>query len=103
MKKHGLLILFTLFLQMLQAQDRFDLLEEKLNQLSQTYPGINDKVELSVNAVSIQEFVRAIGNSNVLNVNVDPALDIKITNNFNNVNAKDVFLFLCRKYDLDIA
>ncbi|MBK7816346.1 MAG: hypothetical protein IPJ60_01615 [Sphingobacteriaceae bacterium] len=44
----------------------------------------------------------AIGLSNNLNVNVDPGLDIKLTNNFSKVTAKEVFLFLCKRYDLDI-
>lgn len=85
------------------GQDRFDILEEKLNQLSKTYPGINEKVELSVNGVSLQEFVRAIGASNNLNISIDPALDFKVNNNFKDVTAKDVFIFLCKRYDLDIS
>jgi type IV pilus assembly protein PilQ len=86
-----------------KGQDRFDILDEKLNQLSKNYPGLNEKVELSVNSVSIQEFVRAIGTNNNLNVNVEPTLDIKITNNFKNVTAKEVFIFLCKRFDLEIV
>lgn len=100
--KIKLSILLFLFFCFSYGQDRFDLMEEKLNQLAKSYPGLNEKVELSVNAVSIQEFVRAIGTNNNLNVNVEPTLDIKITNNFKNVSAKDVFIFLCKKNDLDI-
>lgn len=100
--KTKLTLLFLILFFLSKAQDRFDLIEEKLNQLAKSYPGLNEKVELSVNAVSIQEFVRAIGTNNNLNVNVEPALDIKITNNFKNVSAKDVFIFLCKKNDLDI-
>ncbi len=86
-----------------KAQDRFDIIEEKLTQLSKNYPGLNDKVELSVSSAPIQEFIRAIGTNNNLNVNVDPTIDVKVSNNFNNVTAMDVFLFLCKKYDLDIT
>jgi type IV pilus assembly protein PilQ len=101
--KAKLLLLFIILAVFSKAQDRFDLIEEKLNQLAKSYPGLNEKVELSVNGVSIQEFVRAIGTSNNLNVNVDPSVDIKVVNNFKNVSAKDVFIFLCKKNDLDIA
>lgn len=87
----------------LNAQDRFDLLEQKLDQVAKNYPGINDKVELSMNGVSIQEYIRAIGTNNNLNVNVDPALDIKLSNSFSKVSVKEVFLFLCKRYDLDIV
>lgn len=85
------------------AQDRFDLLDEKLTQLSKNYPGLNEKVELSVNGVSIQDFIRAIGTNNNLNVTVEPTLDIKVSSNFKKVTAKDVFMFLCRKHDLEIT
>jgi type IV pilus assembly protein PilQ len=98
-----LIVLSVLILSsFLKAQDRLDVLDEKLNQLSKTYPGINDKVELSMNGATIQEYVRAIGQSNNLNVNVDAGLDIKLTNTFSKVTAKEVFLFLCKRYDLDI-
>jgi type IV pilus assembly protein PilQ len=94
------IILFTCSISW--AQDRLDVLDEKLNQLAKSYPGINDKVEVSMNGATIQEYVRAIGNSNNLNVNIDPGLDIKLTNSFSKVTAKEVFLFLCKRYDLDI-
>ncbi len=85
-----------------QAQDRLDVIDEKLNQLAKSYPGINDKVDLSMSGATIQEYIKAIGASNNLNVNVEPTLDIKLSNNFSKVTAKEVFLFLCKRYDLDI-
>src|SRR6218665_2490694 len=101
--KIKLLILYMLLLGSLSAQDRFDLLEERLNQVAKDYPGLNDKVELAVNNASIQDFIRAIAQSNNLNVTVDPGLDIKISNNFKNVSAREIFIFLCKKNDLDIG
>ena len=101
--KTRLTILLLILITFLKAQDRFDLMEEKLNQLAKNYPGLEEKVELSVTSVSIQEFIRAIGTSNNLNVTVEPNLDIKITNNFKNITAKDVFVFLCKKFELEIA
>jgi len=93
---------FLCIASLVQAQDRFDVLEEKLNQMAKSYPGVDEKVEVSLNGASIQEYVKAIGVSNNLNVSVDVTLDIKISNSFSKVTAKDVFLFLCRRYDLDI-
>lgn len=84
------------------AQDRFDLLDEKLMQLSKNYPGINEQVDLSMSGASIQEYIKTIGATNNINVNVDPSLDIKLSNNFSKVTAREVFLFLCKRYDLDI-
>jgi len=86
-----------------RAQDRFDVLDEKLNQMAKSYPGMNDKVDLSLSNASIQEYVKAIAANNSLNVNIDPTIDIKLSNNFSKVSAKEVFIFLCKRYDLDIS
>ncbi|MCC6370520.1 MAG: general secretion pathway protein GspD [Bacteroidia bacterium] len=102
MKKIKLLFILCIFAFSINAQDRFDLLDEKLNQLAKNYPGINEQVDLSMNGVSVQEYIRTIGTTNNINVNVDPSLDIKLTNTFSKVSAREVFLFLCKRYDLDI-
>lgn len=84
-------------------QDRFTVIEEKLKELSKETLGLNEKVELSVNGIAIQEFIRALATSNNLNVSVDPSLSAKVINNFSNVTVADVLLFLCKKYDLDVT
>ncbi len=84
-------------------QERYTAIEAKLKELSATNPGLNEKVELSVNGVAIQEFIRALAATNNLNMSVDAGLDTKIVNNFSNVNVSDVLLFLVKKYDLDIS
>jgi type IV pilus assembly protein PilQ len=95
-----LLFLFTGYLA--RGQDRFDVLDEKLNQLAKNYPGVNEQVDVSMNGATIQEYIRVIGATNNINVNVDPSLDIKLSNSFSKVTAKEVFIFLCKRYDLDI-
>lgn len=82
---------------------RFDRIEKKLAELSVTVPGLNNKVELSVNGLPIQEFIRGLALTNNLNVSVEPDLDTKVLDNFSNVTVTDVFLFLCRRYQLDIT
>ena len=85
------------------SQDRFTAIEKKLDELRKDVPGLDDKVELSVNGVAIQDFVRGLAASNNLNVSVDPSLNVKIYNNFSNVTVSDVILFLCKKYDLELS
>jgi type IV pilus assembly protein PilQ len=87
----------------ISAQDRFTAIENKLKELSKDSPGLNEKVELSVNGASIPDFIRGIANANNLNVSVDPGISGKIVNNFSNVTVSDVLLFLCKKYDLDVS
>ncbi len=102
MKTRVLITVFLCITFFANAQDRFDVMEEKLTQLAKSYPGIEEKVTLSMNGATLQEYIRAIGINNNINVSVDASLDVKLNNNFNSVTAKEVFLFLCKRYDLDI-
>lgn len=98
-----LFVISFLFSISVKSQDRFAILEQKLIEVGKSSPGISEKVDLSMNGVTIQEYIRAIGVNNNLNVTVDPSIDVKIVNNFSKVTAQDVFLFLCRNYNLDIT
>lgn len=103
MKTRIIVLVLIAFCYVANAQDRFAILEQKLIELGKTSaPGLNEKVDLSINGASIQEFIRAVGVSNNLNVNVDPTIDAKIVNNFSKVSAQEIFLFLCKNYNLDI-
>lgn len=103
LKKQLFVILFLITTLANAQQDRFTVIEEKLEELSKETPGLNEKVELSLNGVAIQEFIRGLATSNNLNVSIDPNLSVKIVNNFSNVTVADVLLFLCKKYELDIT
>jgi type IV pilus assembly protein PilQ len=83
--------------------ERIGKIEKKLNELAVTVPGLNNKVELSVNSLPIQEFIRGLALSNNLNVSVESNLNTEILDNFSNVTVIDVFLFLCQRYQLDIT
>lgn len=102
---HYFLILFCSFslLTASAQQDRLDKIEAYLKVLNKDVPGLNEKVELSVNGVSIQEFIRGLATAHNLNVSIDPSINITIVNNFSNATVSDVLLFLCRQYDLDIT
>jgi type IV pilus assembly protein PilQ len=103
MKIRIIVLVMLAFCCVAKAQDRFAILEQKLIELGKTSaPGLNEKVDLSINGASIQEFIRAVGVNNNINVNVDPTIDAKIVNNFSKVTAQEIFLFLCKNYNLDI-
>lgn len=85
-----------------RAQTRIDTLEQKLEAIADETPGLEETVDFSVQGVSIQEFLRGLAQNNNLNVSVDPTLDIKIYNNFTNEKVKNIILFLCDEYQLDI-
>ncbi|RKR84511.1 type IV pilus assembly protein PilQ [Mucilaginibacter gracilis] len=96
---------FLLFTVQLFAQqpDRIQAIQDKLEQLSSTVPGLHDKVQLSFNSVSIQDFLGALSKSNGLSINVDTKLSIRITNNFTNVTALNILVFLVKNYNLDLS
>lgn len=86
------------------AQDRFAPIEAKLKELAaKDSPGLKDQVDVSTNGMSIQDFIHMLSSNSNLNVSIDPALNAKIYDNFSNVNVIDVFMFLCKKHDLDIT
>ncbi|MFN3402672.1 MAG: type II secretion system protein GspD [Cytophagaceae bacterium] len=85
-----------------QQQDRFVQLERSLKDLSSQVPGLNEKVDISVSGVSIQEFLRGLAESNNLNISVDPNISVRIYNNFTNEKVYNIMLFLAKEYDLDI-
>ncbi len=90
--------------QQLQPVDsRIAQIQDHIVKLSSATPGINEKVQLSVTGVSIQEFLRALAQSNKLNINIDPKLNFKVYNNFTNETAGNILLFLVKEYNLDIS
>lgn len=94
---------FTNFIAAQQnAEQRYREVEDRLRALTYMVPGLNEKVKLSVSGVSLQEFVRALAESNGLNINVAPDIDAQIVNNFRDETALNVLLFLSRTYALDI-
>lgn len=101
-----IILLFLLYsLQGAVAQEmteNYARVEQRLNALAGTVPGLEKKVKLSVAGVSAQEFLRALAQSNDLNINVDPTLSFSIVNNFTGETAKNVLLFLAKTYSLDI-
>ena len=86
-----------------QQQDRVEALQDRLKNLSTTVPGLTQKVQLSVTGVSVQELLRALAQSNKLNINIDTNLNFKIYTNFSNETALNILVFLAKEYNLDVS
>lgn len=82
--------------------DRLSKIENRLKALAVMLPGLNQKVQLSMSGASAHEFLRALAQSNGLNINTDPQLNFKVYYNFSNETALNVLLFVAKEYDLDI-
>ena len=92
----------TISAQTPEADERVRRVEERLRNLAITVPGLNQKVQINLSNVSAQEFLRALAQSNNLNINIDPNLNFKVFNNFTNETALNVLVFLTKEYGLDI-
>lgn len=86
-----------------QEQERIIKLDKELKQLAKTTPSLNETVDVSMSGVSIQEFLRSVANNAKINISIDPALDIKVANNFSDVLVADMLLFMAKEYNLDLA
>ncbi|HXD93102.1 MAG TPA: secretin and TonB N-terminal domain-containing protein [Bacteroidia bacterium] len=99
-----IILFFSIFFALnIFSQDRIEVLDQKLKDLSKTVPQLKEKVEFSLNGSSIQELLTGIATLHNLNVTVDPSVTGKIYNNFTNVPVSEVFIFLCKQYNLDIV
>lgn len=84
------------------ANDRIKQIENQLSAMTSEMPGLEEKVQMSVSGVSIQEFMRGIADAHKLNISVDPAIQQEVVNNFANATVSDVLIFICKEYDLSI-
>lgn len=98
-----ILLLFFLIMGMnsqLQAQDPN--LARQLDSLAQYIPGLNEPSDLSLSDVPLSDYVRALGRVHSVNVYIDDTPGILITNDFSKEPLRNIFLFLCRKFEYAI-
>jgi type IV pilus assembly protein PilQ len=105
--KHLTFILFLLVnLGFAQIQDaRINSIKNQLDVLSVDNAGLTEQVktEINVNNISLSSFLLAVSEIHQVNLNLAPELkQINIVNNFNNVSVADLLVFLCKEYDLTI-
>lgn len=85
-----------------QDQNRIAKLDSTLTSLSATVGGLNGQVDFAISNAPIHELFRSMAETHALNVNVRQLPNLNITNNFKYVTVKDVLVFVCQEYDLDI-
>lgn len=88
-----------------QNNQRLSGIDEQLQRLSMDNKGLTETLDasISLNDVTLPNFLLAVSNVHGVNINVSPDLGtINIRNNFSNVTVSDMLLFLCKEYSLDI-
>jgi type IV pilus assembly protein PilQ len=86
-----------------QQEDRFQVLEKRLKDLSATVPGLNQKTDLSVTNITLQEFLEGLASTHNLNFNIDPSLNQKISNYFSDETVANILLYLARQFNLEFT
>lgn len=74
----------------------------QLDSLTNLIPALNQRIDLSVSEIPLNEFIRAVAHESGLNVNIDAALNETVSNNFSNVPVKDILVFINRNYGVSI-
>ena len=95
------LICFISFYSNAQFDYRIDKIETELEYFSSTYKNLNRKIDIS-NLDSIQTIIVAIAQQIKINVDIDTRIHRPVKHNFKKVRAKDIFIYLCQRYHLDL-
>ena len=82
--------------------DRFETLEDRLDEYAIQEPKINKVIDISITG-SVDEFALAFSRETKLNLTVDPSIKDDIVTNFSETRPKDILLHLCRFYNLDLT
>lgn len=107
MKVRNNILVFIFFLFIFKVvnatgENRLELIRQKLDALQLSSSGLTNKIDVSVSSIDIRQFLRSLANTNHLNIDVDNNLSINISINLTNVIVKDVLIYLCKQYELDL-
>lgn len=84
-----------------QGNARIDLIENRLSAISAQGVDLNKTVTISLSG-SLQEFVSFLAETAEINISIDSDIDRQVTLSFNDASVKDILLYCCDAYDLDM-
>jgi type IV pilus assembly protein PilQ len=83
--------------------NRLQVIQQRLTDLSQNVPGLNQELETSISNGTLKEFLRGIATTHSLNLNIDPSLNQRISSYFSNEKVLNVLVYLAKEYNLDFT
>jgi type IV pilus assembly protein PilQ len=101
----GLLLTLSFLCGRVQAQskDRTQIIQQRLDAIAVEVPGLDQKVQLMVTGISIQDYLNVLAKTNKLSISIDPKLNFSVYDTFNGVTAANILVLLAQKYNLDIT
>jgi len=82
--------------------DRITAIQTELDTLAVKQEGLNAQMNFNFSQLNIQELFREMGRRSKINIDVSPNVDYKVVNNFSNVTVKEILIYLCKQYQLEI-
>ncbi len=86
----------------LLAQESYTTLSNRLNELAKSKPELQETVRVDLSGLTLYDFITTLAEEHKINVSVSTDLNEIVRSNFFDLNIKDVFLFLVKKYDLEV-
>src|ERR1700748_2464714 len=85
-----------------QRQAQLQLIQQRLDDLAETVPGLKQNVQLQMSGVPLRDYLSALARANKLSISVDPQLNVTVSETITNVSAENVLYFFADKYNLDL-
>lgn len=107
MKKYFIYLVTLILTIRMSAQDEnanyISMVEQQLEILSAEIPGLSEQLDIKTQRTSLSTFLISISQIHNINIDTNPQLaSIEINNSFKNVSVKDVLIYLCKIYKVDI-
>ncbi len=97
-----LFLLFSVGINAQNATNRFNALEQQLEEYAMDHPQIDTPIDISITG-TLQEFAIAFSKETKLNLTIDPSINPKVVTNFASARSRDILLHLCKFYNLDLT
>jgi type IV pilus assembly protein PilQ len=103
MRKITTILILFIFQITFSQENRIQQIKNNLEAVKLDTPGLTEKVNINIKEASLSSFLLAIAENHKLNLSVAPNLSkISLVNDFTNVTAGDLLIFLCKEYNLTI-
>lgn len=76
--------------------------EEIVKEFSKGNKELNETIRIDVSGLSLYDFLNSIAIEHKINISADSELDYLVESSFFDISVKDVFLFVIKKYKLDV-
>ncbi len=96
------LLMIVFCFQAIFSQQDYLQIETQLNDFAVDKPELEETIQIDVSGLTLYDFLTSIAVEHKLNISADPDLDAIVSSSFFDVPVKEVFLFVVKKYNLQI-